>query len=128
MTGSDELDGAVAALRAAGARLVFLHGSRGHGPAGRTPTSTCVAYTRCHHQVSLVHMVIRNVAEAKTTLSQLLDRALAGEEVIVARAGTPLVRLVPIEAPASRELGFLPLDVPDAAFDPLEDDDLVGWR
>jgi prevent-host-death family protein len=37
-----------------------------------------------------------NVYEAKTRLSQLLDRALAGEEVIVARHGKPLVRLVPI--------------------------------
>lgn len=73
-------------------------------------------------------MVIRNVAEAKTSLSQLLDAALAGEEVIVARAGKPLVRLVPIETPARRELGFLPLDVPDELFAPLSDAELVGWQ
>lgn len=39
---------------------------------------------------------IVNMHKAKTTLSQLVERALAGEEVIIARDGTPLVRLVPI--------------------------------
>lgn len=73
-------------------------------------------------------MVIRNVAEAKTTLSQLLDAALAGEEVIVARNGTPLVRLVPLETPSRRELGFLPLEVADDLFAPLSDDELAGWQ
>lgn len=73
-------------------------------------------------------MVTRNVAEAKATLSQLLDAALAGEEVIVARAGKPLVRLVPLETPARRELGFLPLDVPDALYAPLPDDDMARWQ
>jgi prevent-host-death family protein len=51
-----------------------------------------------------------NVLEAKTQLSRLLDRAVAGEDVVIARAGHPVVRLVPIvaEAPvASRTLGAL---------------------
>lgn len=73
-------------------------------------------------------MVIRNVAEAKATLSQLLDAALAGEQVIVARAGKPLVRLVPLETPSRRELGFLPLDVPDEVFSPLGAEDLARWQ
>ena len=73
-------------------------------------------------------MVIRNVAEAKASLSQLLEAALAGEEVILARAGKPLVRLVPLVTPPRRELGFLPLDVPDALFDVLPDEGLAGWR
>ena len=34
-----------------------------------------------------------NVLEAKTQLSRLLDRAEAGEEVIIARAGHPVARL-----------------------------------
>jgi prevent-host-death family protein len=72
-------------------------------------------------------MVIRNVAEAKTQLSQLLDAAVAGEEVIVARAGKPLVRLVPIEAPAERELGFLSLDIADDFFDPLDPQEIARW-
>ena len=37
-----------------------------------------------------------NVLEAKTQLSRLLDRAVAGEEVIIARAGQPVARLVPV--------------------------------
>lgn len=51
-----------------------------------------------------------NVLEAKTQLSRLLDRAEAGEDVIIARAGHPVVRLVPITAgalDAPRMLGAL---------------------
>lgn len=68
-----------------------------------------------------------NVAEAKTHLSRLLDAALAGEEVVVARAGKALVRLVPVEPLPPRELGFFPLDVPDEFFDPLTGEELKGW-
>lgn len=68
-----------------------------------------------------------NVAEAKAHLSRLLDAALAGEEVIVARAGRPLVRLVPVTPPASRDLGFLPMTLPDELFDPLDDAELAAW-
>jgi prevent-host-death family protein len=42
-----------------------------------------------------------NVYEAKTHLSQLLDRAAAGEEIIIARAGRPVARLVALADPAS---------------------------
>ena len=37
-----------------------------------------------------------NMHEAKTTLSRLVERALAGEEIVIARNGTPVVRLVPV--------------------------------
>jgi len=40
-------------------------------------------------------MKITNIHEAKSQLSKLVDQALRGEEVIIARAGTPVVRLVP---------------------------------
>ncbi|MGI8538148.1 MAG: type II toxin-antitoxin system Phd/YefM family antitoxin [Mycobacteriales bacterium] len=72
-------------------------------------------------------MTIHNVAEAKAQLSRLLDAALAGEEVVLARAGRPLVRLVPLAPPAARELGFLPLDVPDERFASLAGEDLAAW-
>ena len=65
--------------------------------------------------------------EAKAHLSQLLEAALKGEDVIVARAGKPLVRLVPVTAPAARDLGFLGLLTPDDRFDPLTDADLAAW-
>ncbi len=45
-----------------------------------------------------------NIHEAKSQLSKLIDRALSGEEVIIAKAGKPVARLVRIERPA-RELG-----------------------
>lgn len=45
--------------------------------------------------------VTANIHEAKTTLSKLIERALAGEEVIIAKAGKPLIQLIPvIEKPA----------------------------
>lgn len=41
-----------------------------------------------------------NIAEAKSRLSRLVERALAGEEVVIARANKPLVRLAPVESAA----------------------------
>lgn len=43
-------------------------------------------------------MEVVNVQEAKTHLSRLLERVAAGEEIVLARAGTPIARLVPIAA------------------------------
>ena len=43
-----------------------------------------------------------NVHEAKTTLSKLIERAIQGEEVIIAKAGTPIVRLVRIAKKKTR--------------------------
>ena len=42
-----------------------------------------------------------NVAEAKAHLSRLIERALAGEEVVISKHGKPLVRLVPYERDSS---------------------------
>ncbi|MGI9036207.1 MAG: type II toxin-antitoxin system Phd/YefM family antitoxin [Pyrinomonadaceae bacterium] len=41
-------------------------------------------------------MTKTNVHEAKTNLSKLIEQALKGEEVVIAKAGKPLVRLVPV--------------------------------
>jgi prevent-host-death family protein len=68
-----------------------------------------------------------NVAEAKAQLSKLLDAAVAGEEIVVARAGKPLVRLVPVQTPPQRPMGFLPMHIPDEVFDPLTPEELKGW-
>lgn len=49
-----------------------------------------------------------NLHDAKTHLSRYVDQALTGEEVVIARAGKALVRLVPVdETPRKRKLGFL---------------------
>jgi prevent-host-death family protein len=45
-----------------------------------------------------------NVHEAKTKLSRLLERVEAGEEIVIARAGKPIARLVPLEPAAPRRL------------------------
>ena len=37
-----------------------------------------------------------NIYDAKTQLSDLVDRAAAGEEIVIAKAGTPMARLVPL--------------------------------
>ena len=73
---------------------------------------------------------IINVHAAKTQLSKLLERAHAGEEIIIAKAGKPYARLVPLEPPEppkKRELGFIKGSVSDSFFDPLPDDELEAW-
>jgi prevent-host-death family protein len=52
-------------------------------------------------------MTAVNIHEAKTHLSRLVDQAVAGEEVIISKAGRPLVRLVPVGAAGGRRLGLL---------------------
>ena len=51
-----------------------------------------------------------NIHEAKTQLSRLVEAAARGEGFIIAKAGRPLVKVVPLDAPAGverRRLGFL---------------------
>lgn len=50
--------------------------------------------------LSLVDMIV-NTHEAKTQLSKLIDRAADGEEIILAKAGRPMARLVPYRADTS---------------------------
>jgi len=45
-----------------------------------------------------------NIHEAKTHLSRLLQRAAAGEDIVIAKAGEPLVRLVPYQAEVTRRI------------------------
>lgn len=47
-----------------------------------------------------------NIHEAKTQLSRYVDQAATGEEVIIARAGKPVARLVPLASQPSRHLGL----------------------
>jgi len=68
-----------------------------------------------------------NIHEAKTHLSRLVDRAAKGEPFIIAKAGKPLVKVVPLDAQPTREkkrLGFMPgLKVPDD-FDTMFQDEI----
>ncbi|MBK1633459.1 type II toxin-antitoxin system prevent-host-death family antitoxin [Thiohalocapsa halophila] len=72
-----------------------------------------------------------NIHEAKTHSSQLIERACAGEEVIIAKAGKSMVRLVPVEqTPTGRSFSALRgrANVDDAFFDPLPKDELKAWE
>jgi prevent-host-death family protein len=52
-------------------------------------------------------MIQVNLHDAKTHLSRLVDRAAAGEEIVIARAGRPVARLVPLAEPGQpRRLGL----------------------
>lgn len=76
-------------------------------------------------------MGVINVHAAKTQLSRLLDAAAAGEEVIIAKAGKPVARLVPLTgAKQPRRLGILAgkIHVPDNFDDPLPDDILAEFE
>jgi prevent-host-death family protein len=46
------------------------------------------------------------VHEAKTHFSRLLERALAGEDVVITRSGEPLVKLVPVQRKRKPNFGF----------------------
>jgi prevent-host-death family protein len=49
-----------------------------------------------------------NIQEAKTHLSRLIEEVVQGEEVVIAKAGKPMVRLVPVSSLAGpRPLGLL---------------------
>ena len=63
-------------------------------------------------------MKIVNIHEAKTHLSRLIDRAAKGEPFVIAKAGKPLVKVIPLDAPSGgqvRRLDFMAgrIQVPD---------------
>lgn len=75
-------------------------------------------------------MTIINIHEAKTHLSRFVDQAAAGEEIIIARAGKPVARLVSLDTlPTRRKLGIFKgrLNVPDDFDAPLPDEVLAGF-
>lgn len=76
----------------------------------------------------LSDMAALNIHEAKARLSELLDRALAGEEIIIARAGKPLARLLPLENQRPRRPGIAKGRVTDAFFEPLPPEELEAWE
>jgi len=72
---------------------------------------------------------IVNVHDAKTRFSRLLDDAHAGEEIILAKAGKPYARLVPLAPQSgSRKPGRLAGRVSGAFFEPLPADELSRWE
>jgi prevent-host-death family protein len=71
---------------------------------------------------------IVNVHEAKTHFSRLLERAHAGEEIVLAKAGKPYARLVPLEDAQPRIPGLAEGRLDDTFFDPLPENELKAWK
>lgn len=76
-------------------------------------------------------MTTVGVHEAKTHLSRLIEKVLAGEEVVISRNKEPVVRLVR-EVPLKKKKPLLgamkgQFEVPDSFFDPLPDEELRAW-
>ena len=71
-----------------------------------------------------------NVHQAKTHLSRLLARVEAGEEIVIARNGKPVARLVGCRRRGKREFGALAdrIAVDDSFFDPLPETELSAWE
>ena len=75
-------------------------------------------------------MFLVNVHEAKTQLSRLLARVEAGEEVVIARRGEPVARLVGCKPRARRQPDILrgKFVIPASFFDSLPEDELSAWE
>jgi prevent-host-death family protein len=71
------------------------------------------------------------IHKAKTNLSQLIERASAGEEIIIARGSKPVARLVPIGVvKGKRQPGRWKgkFEISPEFFDPLPEDELAAWE
>ena len=70
-----------------------------------------------------------NVHDAKTQFSKLLEQAHAGKEIILAKAGKPYARMMPL-APeiVKRQRGRVKGINDDAFFDPLPEEELAAWE
>jgi prevent-host-death family protein len=69
-----------------------------------------------------------NLNEAKTHLSKLIERVQAGEEIVIAKSGKPVARLVPLAPLAPRRPGLLAGEVEDSFFEPLPEEELGAWE
>ena len=70
-----------------------------------------------------------NVHDAKTQFSRLLEQAHGGQEIILAKAGKPYARLMPLAPGASaRKPGRLAGKIDEAFFEPLPEHELDAWE
>ncbi len=75
--------------------------------------------------------IVVDLHAAETQLPMLIERAMAGEDIVIARDSEPVVRLVALKNLTSqRRSGALKgeLIVPDEFFDPLPADELDAWE
>lgn len=69
-----------------------------------------------------------NVQDAKTRLSDLLARAERGEEIVIARSGVPVARLLAVTSPPARVFGGESFTVPDDFDAPLSEGEVAAWE
>ena len=75
-------------------------------------------------------MMIVNVHQAKAQLSQLLVRVESGEDVIIARRGQPVAKLVACKPVRKRQSDAIKgqVTIPDNFFDSLPESELAAWK
>jgi prevent-host-death family protein len=84
--------------------------------------------------VNYLTMLKTNLADAKAKLSEYLDRALAGEHIVICRHNEPVAELRPLAGSRlePRPIGPLPgrptFDVPPSFFEPMADAELDAWE
>ena len=76
-------------------------------------------------------MATFNISAAKACLSELIQRAEAGEDIVIARGNRPVVRLVPYAATVDKSKGFGSMkglvEVGLEAIEPLPEEELEAW-
>jgi prevent-host-death family protein len=73
-------------------------------------------------------MTVVTIREARARLSRLLRRAVAGEEIVIARGGLPVAVLVPLALKEPRQPGLAQGRLTEAFFEPLPADELAAWQ
>jgi prevent-host-death family protein len=68
-----------------------------------------------------------NIHQAKTQLSKLVERANRGEEIVIAKAGKPIAKLVPLDECRERRPGLAKGRLTEAFFEPLPAEELEAW-
>ena len=71
-----------------------------------------------------------NVHEAKSQLSKLIEAALRGEDVVIARGDVPVVKMVPVEKKKKFKIGlpeFIGMSCPDF-LEPMSEEELQLWE
>ena len=78
----------------------------------------------------VLSLVTANVSGVKTQLSRLLKRVENGEEVVIARNGKPVAKLVQIRQRGKRVFGSMKglIELDDSFFDPLPEEELRLWE
>ncbi len=75
-------------------------------------------------------MSVVNIHEAKTRLSSLLAEVEAGGDVVIARSGKPVARLVPFHRQGKPQFGSWKgrVSLDDSFFDPLPEEEMSAWE